>query len=480
MDSKDLLKTEDAAESNSDSSKETNIHNAIKIEKETIKQGLQKEIDDETLQGFHMENCIIIVGGSYDNTVINSGEINGGVTQQHHSTHQEKASGIKRKLIKETDLAEFIKDYAGTTIFYALISLTALEIIPENKLYYIVNLLFNRFTKDTDMEGTASDVWKEKMILPFEDLLDTIGARRVEAVQKSNAGDIPISCMAFENAEEIQWLCRALWNNYPQYREVIVNWLFDLKDDPLIKGLISFQIAGGMSRFAKVDFNYANDYIIGRLASKKQYDDLKYLVIILNDLKEQYSKNIDCLLCYWLNNDTVLWQVGYRMYAKGQDFDYLTLVERKIKGIIEADMKPEIMKYPDLAGWFSASRNDIVIPAHFQTKLAELMIRTLSLAFSKCKSFDEQKIAALYFLILFREDFLCAHRPYHELIFIRAFNHETKKDISALVLFIWARTFFQLLPMRIVTWRKVQLKRLRDMNHFGSRQYLDMKIMKMR
>lgn len=454
----DQLKKED--------SKQSDSGNQIKekgLEKESKKSAAEsmetydpetfwkrKQENRENNENAEYHNCIFLDGKDISNFVFNSGEINGTVSQNRGTSRVESE---KVRFRTAQDLKKFIETYSMDAYTPVLFVVLILKVVPVSCLYPIARELKKRirtFESETDAEK------KSEVLLPLQDILDTLGARKVTATVKNEAGEMEVPCVTLQEYELMYEASSVVWENYPGLREGLIQWLLSISRVKEYRQMILYQIAKALADFAAFDFAYAKNHIISLFTRNEDKDNFYFLKQILQEClkSESYGQNVDTLLCHWckLDNNNFLWSVALALLDEDANHDFCDLLRHRMDLIIKSELEEGIaLKSEPLMYLF---KDETKIPFWIlqeNSAASTMYLEVLTARFEECSSRQELQRFGYYFVILLWQDYLAEDYPNYRSLIIDSLNQKkVSEKMGRLLRFVWQKQTFRELSIEPV------------------------------
>lgn len=306
----------------------------------------QKRKRDSKTAGENAEyyNCIFVNGEDLEHFIINSGSIDGNISQGN--THTNEASAHFH-FQKSEDLKQFFKTYSGTDYLPIFMVLTALKVVPSAHLFSLAQKLgeYIYLPKPLD-EGKNITGKRLSTLLSLDEILETMGAERITVTVKSEAGELTVPCVSLKNHLRFSELEMSIWNGYPGLRDGIIKWLLDIAELKALRQLILCQIADAAAVFATMDFSYAKDNIIPRFTRGEHRDDFYFLKRIIGRCLEsdECRKNTEILLIHWcgLDNNDFLWKTALALYTSDGRYTFYPALYKRLRLTIQTELQQGI------------------------------------------------------------------------------------------------------------------------------------------
>lgn len=367
------------------------------------------------------------------NHVENSGTVYGGIAQQQGS------SGTVFTNPVET-LQDFFRPAARTEALAALLILATFESVQESCFCEMIPLLSEKLRRGKDApESESSGVLAYlqtagELLVPFEIQKETLS-------MKYGRAELSLRCLAFADRQVPDQVRRWTWEMYPQLRPVLTDWLLSFQNNTASAAgrALGYEAIRGLAVYASLDVEYACHHIIPLLESScTAQADVKYLLAFFR----QFMQAEDCrlagdeVLCRWCGRqDRFFWQLPYQLYSSKEDWRFCQDVPSALRKRLQQDYRGLVCLAPE---WYGQSRGYFLYPAHENPSAAALLARELSQCFSECSTHQERYQMAVYFLVLFRWDYLTDFSPAPELSFLRSFHDKkARHDLLPIFAFIW-------------------------------------------
>jgi len=372
------------------------------------------------------------------NHIENSGTVYGDIAQQQGSPSHKKSFQPAVKTIQD-----FFRPDARADNLAALLVLASLESVQENLFYEIIQLLSERLKR-----GTESSEDEKSGTLAYlqtaDDLLAPFSIQRKMIPFTYGNAELNFQYLAFSDGQIPDQARRWAWQMYPQLRPVLTGWLLDFQTRTASASdrALAYAAIRGLAVYASLDVEYACHSIIPLLESRcTAQADIKYLATFMR----QFMQAGDCqmvgdeLLCRWCGKQNpFLWQVPYQLYSREGQWRFCVDVPMVLKEHLRRDC--DGLGRPD-SQWYGQSRGYFLYPAHRNNASAILLARETAQCFSDCKGLEERYQMAVYFLVLFRWDYLTDFSSAPELIFLRSLHDkETRSALLPVFQFIWRHT----------------------------------------
>lgn len=410
--------------------------NASKAMGGSPKDLLQQALPIDDKQGLREEFVpfYIINNHYHGNYVDNSGTIYGGVDQRQASQESaEDALPFPENL--EDSIQRFFLTETDPKALAALIALATFEPLPADVFYQTVSTLYDKLT-----DGESSEERKPlSRLQTAQELVSPLLLQKVSVAYEPIG--LTLDCLTFQSRDVSAQVRERIWQDYPQLRPVLMEWLFDFRihSASTIDRLMAYTAMHGLARYAALHIGYARNYIFPFLEQNcTRQADIKYLAVIIKWLIQNSSCRAvaDDLLLDWCNKQSaLLWQIPYRLYGQEGEWKFQSKVPVILRLRMEQDAKGS--RRSDL-GWYKQDRAYLLNPAHGNMKIAALLVKQVSQCFCACKSHRDRYYTAVYFLVLFRWDYLTDFSNTPEMIFLKCLHDkELRKEMHPLLYFIW-------------------------------------------
>ena len=428
---------------------DTNLEETITAEKpETSSYSTNSEYDSlrqitESIAGQREKNSSIDVNldgcVAPVNMIVNLGSIQGDIFQHHNKSMVMKRGTLQ--LEKEKNFGEFYKTYRNSSVFSAMIAVAALEIIPENLFTVICRLLNSSITEISGQQELTNT--NEEKYESVNEILSIIKAEKQSATLRQNGGEIPIQCIVFSDPSYAEWIRRKIWSDYLQMREAVAAWIFNLKDNPEVNSILYYQIVNGISAFAKLDYLYALEKFINPVEKPWKAGNIGYVVKVFKSLlsKKDYEIQVELLMCSWMKEKSQRWRIAYQLYDPRVCDEW----KKRLRNKLISEMKEDIAElHDDFVEWYRRSRRYMIAPVHINPPSVEMLIEALAVVFAEAKRYRDKENVMVYFLILFREDYLFTGYRYKKMALINSCNYkEISKQLRNLLHFGWQTKKFR-------------------------------------
>lgn len=382
-------------------------------------------------------NCIFVRGEDLNNLVFNSGEINGNISQKAGGSVPDAGKVCFRKI---EDLETFLDTYTMDGYVSLLLTVVILQIVPIPYLYRIARSLIGH----AGVAGIKADAEKKEKQLPLlENVLDILGARKVPATVKNETGDMEIQCIELKEPELIPGTAAAIWENYLEIREGLIEWLLEISRVREYRQILLYQITEAVAELAVLDFAYARSFIIPRFMHNESKDDFYFLrAILCKSLKsERCRKNADTLLCHWckLDNNDFLWKTALSLADEDAYYDFSVCLSRRLSNIIKGEISRGIPVESMPAGYLFKEETAIPFQILQENSVAAMLyLEAVAEQFEACCTKREQLRFGYYFVMLMWKDYIGEGYPAYRSLFIDSVNQKSiGKRMGLLLRYIW-------------------------------------------
>lgn len=414
---------------------------------ELLRQARLRE-DKEALRGDYGPAVQFIIQGNY---VSNTGTIHGGVSQQ-----QDIGETCALAVVEDTGarVQRFFSEGSLYTLS-ALITLACLQRIPENKFHEVVQALSGRLAK----VRAGEDQGNPDRFQTAKQLLEPFPIQRQTVSLGYGAVYMELTCLSFQWEDLAGEIRQQIWQDYPQIRSVIMEWLFWMRTwtaDAVCR-FMSYSAMQCLAAYASLDLVYARSDIIPFLEQNcVAQSDVKYMVVFVDRfMQEETCKTMaDDFLCRWCNKRrSLLWQVPYRLYGREGKWRFLGLVSDSIRREIEEDLSAW-----GSSGWYRKDRGYLLYPAHQNPQATFLLARELGKCFAESRKHQERRVKATYFISLLRWDYLMDFAEHPEMVFLRCFHRKAEREaILPLMRFLWQYADLRQAAWQILTSHMAEL-----------------------
>lgn len=339
----------------------------------------------------------------------------------------------------------------------ALIMLAVLEYVPAD--------IFNEMTCDLCRCLTGNEEQNISFLWRAKDLLS--GVPLTEDNQNPYLyAETAIVWVGFQDATLADWVRALIWKGQRQLRKVVLKWLFGLRErtDTFPECLTADMSMLSLTRLCSLDLAYAKETVFPMLEQAfTRQRDIKYLVAFFQSfmrMDEACQKVANQILRRWSGYD-LLWQVPYRLYGQAHISGEWSFQE-KIPDALYEKMEADIDKGKrgDIAAWFQQNRGHYLLPIHRKREealtlqktdleeamelnghseearernehsrtLSSLLVQQTGRLFAAGRSRSDRECAALFFLSLFRWDYLTDYSSKPQLVFLRCLQRKTLRE----------------------------------------------------
>ncbi len=262
--------------------------------------------------------------------VINAKTITDSSIQCRDSKHSSKdESGNKISFDNQDDFEEFVERYKNTKVLTALIAVASLEIIEEEKFELVCDQLKEKI--DTIVQPREEDL---RLDSPFESryrLLKNAFLKVAQVKKNTHFGMVETNCICFVDQSMGEKIRAWIWEMYPQFRGVIIDWLLELI--PFNGMFLKATIQEGIAEYSSIDFVYSVNNIFPKLSNPLNDFNISALSVSFEKIYEKSIglEAVENLLYEWIcRKNSDLWMVSFRLFAKG----YAEKCEAKIRNVI--------------------------------------------------------------------------------------------------------------------------------------------------
>lgn len=323
-------------------------------------------------------------GGSPVNMIVNLGSIHGDIAQHHVRGSDEEAGSV------------------------------CLETVPEHLLSSLCQQLERWISRLSGGGGKTEKT--DTGYASLKEILALIKAEKIDAQLRREGTAVPIRCVVFTDPSYPEWIRREIWADYFELREAVTGWLMELKDDPAVN-VIYYQVVKGISELAVLDCVYAVEKFIDPVDKPWRADRIGYIVKVLGTLRKstQHKEYVEHLLCTWLKSREPYWRIAYQMYDPSvctQWYEKLLhdKLSEEIRHDVDALREEENEQH-------RISKGYLLVPARINLAAAHMLAAVLEEIFSKAGTKPEKGEIVIYFLSLFREDYLYTNPQHRKMLF---------------------------------------------------------------
>jgi len=373
------------------------------------------------------------------NHVENSGTVYGGISQR-----QEDSSRVGSSPSAET-IQDFFGPNARADNLAALLALASLESVQENLFYEIALHLSKKLkggTEPSESEKTGALAYLQTV----DELLAPFPIQRKALSSLYGDAELDLQYLAFCDGQIPDRVRNWAWRMYPQLRPILTDWLLDFQTRTAGAAgrALAHAAVRGLAVYASLDAEYACHHIIPLLEDRcTTQADIKYLVTFAR----QFIQAADCrmvgdeLLRRWCGKSKFFWQVPYQLYSDKARLRFCENVPGALRKRLQQDCGGLGRSDPE---WYGQNRGYFLYPAHRNSASASLLAKEIAGCFSDCKTLQDRYQTAVYFLVLFRWDYLTDFSSAPELCFLKCFHDKETRDA--------------LLPVFQFIWRHVELR----------------------
>lgn len=412
----------------------------------------RKRENKENKENAEYHNCIFLDGKDLSNFVFNSGEINGIISQTTGGVCPDSSKIVFRK---KEDLKPFLETYSIDDYASVFLVVLILKIVPVACLYPMAREL-KEHVKGFDVDSEKEPEKKADTLLALEDVLYILGAKKVTATVKSEAGEMKVQCITLQEYDLMSETAAIVWENYPGIRESLIQWLLSISKVREYRQMILYQITEALADLAAVDFAYTKNHIISRFVRDTGQDSFYFLKAILqNCLKSQvYRQNAETLLCHWckLDNNDFLWKVALALVDFENDYRFCDSVRERLAFMVEGELKEGIALEAESVIYIFKEESKIPFQILQENRAASTMyLEILAEQFHACGRVREELRFACYFGMLMWQDYMAEGYPSYRSLFIDSVNQkEIREKMGVLLCSIWKRQTFRTMWMEPV------------------------------
>lgn len=374
------------------------------------------------------------------NHIDNSGIITGGIAQQQEGLSHGAASPPVETI------QDFFRPNARADHLAALLVLASLESVQENLFHEMLLSISQMLQRGpAPSEKEASDALA--YLQTADELLAPFSIRRETLPLIYGSAKLSLQCLVFCDGQIPGQVRRLAWQMYPQLRPILTKWLLDFQTraDSAAGRALAHAAIRGLAVYASLDAAYACHHIIPQLENScTTQADVRYLVTFIRQFMQAENCRMiaDELLRRWCGKPgRFFWQIPYQLYSDKEQLRFCADVPDALRKRLQQDCNGLRHSNP---GWHTQDRGYFLYPAHRNRASAALLAKEIAQCFSACKTIPDRYQMAVYFLVLFRWDYLTDFSSTPELSFLRSLHDKE------------ARSF--LLPVFQFIWRYVELR----------------------
>ena len=397
-------------------------------------------------------------GGSPVNMIVNLGSIHGDIAQHHVRGSDEEAGSVCLERVK--DLGDFIQIHKNTHTVPVMIVIAVLETVPEHLLSSLCQQLERGISRLSGGGGKTEKT--DTGYASLKEILALIKAEKIDAQLRREGTAVPIRCVVFTDPSYPEWIRREIWADYFELREAVTGWLMELKDDPAVN-VIYYQVVKGISELAVLDCVYAVEKFIDPVDKPWRADRIGYIVKVLGTLRKstQHKEYVEHLLCTWLKSREPYWRIAYQMYDPSvctQWYEKLLhdKLSEEIRHDVDALREEENEQH-------RISKGYLLVPARINLAAAHMLAAVLEEIFSKAGTKPEKGEIVIYFLSLFREDYLYTNPQHRKMLFIDLCNQREERHLlEGILVFAWRDIRYRNVMARIFLQHLGDMKKTAD------------------
>lgn len=367
------------------------------------------------------------------NHVENSGAIYGGITQQQGGSGSCSPDSAK-------SIQDFFRPNVQIVALAALLTLATFESVQESRFYEMISFLSEMLRQGKNSaESESADTLV--YLQTVDELLSPLSIQREALPFTYGDAELNLQCLVFDDRQIPDQVRRWVWGMYPQLRSVLTDWLLHFQNNiaSAADRALAYAATRGLAVYASLDVEYACHNIIPRLECNcTTQADVKFLSTFFRQFMQMENCQLvsDELLRRWCGKQNkFFWQVPYQLYSVKDEWRFCKDVPDILRNRLQQDY--DGLHHLD-SEWYGQNRGYFLYPAHENRSSAALLGKEISWCFSKCKTPLEQYQMAIYFLVLFRWDYLTDFSSAPELSFFRSFHDkETRNALLPVFAFIW-------------------------------------------
>ncbi len=399
-----------------------------------ILRGLNELLDKDQLKSTYGAELHLHYNTYQGNYVHNTGTI--GSIDQSQGGGGDAPLPVPAKGLEERVRAFFQLD-CGLDALTALITLATFQLAPEAAFHEAAQSLRAVLAAQLGLEeaqAPAGFQTAQALLAPFP-------LQYVDDPAAQNPGAPAPLCLTFRSPEDPPQIRAQVWREYPQLRGSLTQWLLELRRQTASAASrrMGYAAMQGLACYASLDPAYARDTMVPSLEhSCTAQADVKYLTVFFHQLLlwEDSRGLADLLLCRWCGrHGGILWQVPYRLAGQGEGLDFPTQVPDALEAHLKRDLSQSTHSFLD---WYRQDRGYLLRPAHEDQQTAQLLAEGLARCLLQRRDTDGRRCIAIYFLTLFRWDYLTdfSHQP--SLVFLRGLRRtQTRKALLPLFQLVW-------------------------------------------
>lgn len=373
------------------------------------------------------------------NHVENSGTVYGGITQQQENLGTRPSNSAE-------SIKDFFRPHAQVAALAAMLTLATFESVQESLFFEMISFLSEMLRRGKEpAEAESPDALSylqtaDELLAPFSIQRETL------PFTYGNIG-LNLRCLIFKDRQIPDQVRRWAWGMYPQLRPVLTDWLLHFQNNTVSAAdrALAYAAIRGLAVYASLDVEYACHNIIPLLErSCTTQANVKYLVTFFRQFMQVEGCQMvgDELLHRWCSKqDRFLWQIPYQLYSDKDEWRFCRDVPCALRERLQQDSNGLGHLDPK---WYGQNRGYFLYPAHRNSSSAALLAKEIAWCFSNCKSHQDRYRMAVYFLVLFRWDYLTDFSSAPELSFLRSFHYKESRNA--------------LLPIFMFIWHKVELR----------------------
>lgn len=289
-------------------------------------------------------------------------------------TDSTNANIIYRLNIKG-DLANFVSQKkTSKSLAYAIV-LCLFEYVLGSDISVLVESFYSRLPKIENAEERYK-IEKDDMYLSQYSILESFGATEDKGYLYKGSQKISSQIITFSSEEYRTKALYNFWNEFPMFRDIITDWLFNILHTS--RSIIRTQSIKALAEINKIDLIYGLEKIIGELAKNKKNIYLISSIICEMAKKEELLPNINNLLEKYCSNDSLeLWKIPVICLARNVKGEYTTQLQSTIntkigKALWDLEKDDSFLEFLGRLLIYSTKLQDIVITSLCQKKLLSI------------------------------------------------------------------------------------------------------------
>lgn len=343
-----------------------------------------------------------------------------------------------------------------------MIALAELGSIPENRFFQVAGRLeqciFSSELASQDKEGERQFQFRtiEETLAPFQ-----VRKNLIEIAYESERHTV--TCVSFASREiEIQ-VRNFVWSSYPYFRPILAQWMIELIKNRgnVLDHILMSRAVNALAVNGATDIGYTFRELIPTLEENfATQSGVKYLTAFVEYLMKESTcrGSVEELLLHWCRRrDSYLWQVPYRLYGEEKEWRFQNEVPISLSERLEKDVGGKKLSL------YRSDRGYLLIPAHGDERVATLLIEQVADLFARCKHVQERNQFGIYFLSLFRWDYLTDFSNTPRMIFLHSLGQkELREKILPLFQYAWRKSLLRSAMIEILACH------FREINQFNA------------